>query len=396
MSTALLLPGSPPSLLEDTRTVRKLEINLKRNRAQDHTSLLDEAAGEFRYSDCQNEYWNPETHSFLYGTPLWEQSSSSQRMILNHLYWVAYYSQIISAEIATIFFNQTAAAGLYAVEDFRLVCDTLDLESTQERAHIHAFQTVSRQVEEALFGKPVFTYPMRSPYVETMIHADTNVFKRWWKRLQLQTFGLLSSGNAFIACQYFTIRGVRTLSGKLTQHQLSQTHLKHSSPEVSPVPAKISHYHFMDESFHFNSSTIISHDVVNSLRPPTRFEKQVVNMALWGCQKDHSHFSACINGIFWYEPATFQAVYKVLRSPVFSMDAQEAREMMASCFTRENDGIHACYQTHRTAIESYRAYVDTMDYVTAPNKAMALMEKVNIPDYLEQNRQALARFHPHA
>ncbi|MFH7029315.1 MAG: hypothetical protein ACHBN1_28960 [Heteroscytonema crispum UTEX LB 1556] len=41
---------------------------------------------------------------------------------------MAYYSQIISAEIATIFFNQISAAGLYAPEDFRLVCDTLDLE----------------------------------------------------------------------------------------------------------------------------------------------------------------------------------------------------------------------------------------------------------------------------
>ncbi len=35
--------------------------------------------------------------SLLYGTPLWEQADSGQRVKLNQLYWVAYYSQIISA-----------------------------------------------------------------------------------------------------------------------------------------------------------------------------------------------------------------------------------------------------------------------------------------------------------
>ena len=50
--------------------------------------------------------------SLLYATPLWERPPSRQRIVLNHLYWVAYYAQIISAEIATILLNQTSAAGL--------------------------------------------------------------------------------------------------------------------------------------------------------------------------------------------------------------------------------------------------------------------------------------------
>lgn len=93
---------------------------------------------------------------FPAGTPLWEQSRQHQRVILNQLYWVAYYSQIVSAEIATIFFNQTSAAGLYAQEDFRLICDTLDLESSQERSHINAFRTIAKQVEQALYEELIF------------------------------------------------------------------------------------------------------------------------------------------------------------------------------------------------------------------------------------------------
>ncbi|MGI2903140.1 P-aminobenzoate N-oxygenase AurF [Tolypothrix sp. VBCCA 56010] len=380
------------TLLENPQVYRKLQINHTRNKQQDHTQLLDEAAAAFKYEDCKDVYWNPEEFSLLYGTPVWSQASQSQKVILNQLYWVAYYSQIISAEIATIFFNQTSAAGLYAQEDFRLVCDMLDLESAQERAHIHAFQTISYQVEAALFGKRIFSYPMRGPFAETMIFADTNTFKRFWKKLQLQTFGLLSSDNTFLACQYFTVRGVRTLNGKLVQHKLSNYYQKHPDQENAPIPAKISYYHFMDESFHFNSSTIISHDVISCLKPPTAFEKLVANLGLRGCQKDHYHFSAAINGIFWYDPALYAAIYQVLRSPIFSMTDIEAKEMMRLSFTQESEGLHRSYQTHTEAIESYKVYLDKLNYIWQSNKQMSLMASNSIAKYLETQQKSFSSF----
>lgn len=371
---------------------RRLEINHKRNKQQDHTALLDAASAAFCYEDCKNEYWNPEEFSLMYGTPLWEQATSSQRIILNQLYWVAYYSQIISAEIATIYFNQTSAAGLYAQEDFRIVCDTLDLESSQERAHINAFKTVANEVETALFGKRIFSYPMRSPFAETMVFADTNYFKRKWKELQLKAFGLLSADNTFLACQYFTVRGVRTLNGKLVQHKLSNYYQKHPNQEQAPIPAKISYYHFMDESFHFNSSTIISHDVIDCLKPPTEFEKLVANLGLQGCQKDHYHFSVAINGIFWYDPALYSAVYQMLCSPVFSMDGAEAKEMMRRCFTEESEGLHRSYNTHTEAMESYKVYLEKLDYVWKSNKEMTLMGSNNISKYLAHQTKKFKQF----
>jgi hypothetical protein len=169
-----LSPQKQASLLQkDPKTYRKLQLNYRRAKQTDHSPELDALAEKFDYDQCKDSYWNPEEFSLLYGTALWEQSSQSQRIILNQLYWVAYYAQIISAEIATIFFNQTSATGLYALNDFRLVCDTLDLETSQERSHIHAFQTVIEQVETQLFGQQIFGYPMRSPFRETMIFADT-------------------------------------------------------------------------------------------------------------------------------------------------------------------------------------------------------------------------------
>ncbi|NET02734.1 MAG: P-aminobenzoate N-oxygenase AurF [Sphaerospermopsis sp. SIO1G1] len=373
-------------------TYRKLKINHTRNKKQDHTTLMNEVVDKFNYEKCKHEYWQSEEFSLLYGTPLWSQSTPSQKTILNHLYWVAYYSQIVSAEIATIYFNQTSATGIYAHENFRLICDTLDLESAQERSHIHAFRTISKQTELALFGQEIFTYPMRTPFTETMVYADTNFLKTWWKKIQLQYFGLISANNTFLACQYFTVRGIRTLNGKLVQHKLSNFYQKHPDQANAPIPAKVSYYHFMDESFHFNSSTIISHDVIKCLPPPTKFESLVANLGVWGCQKDHFHFSAAMNGIFWYDPALYGKVYQVLRSPIFDLSDRDAKEMMKRCFTQESEGLHRSFLTHQEAMISYQVYVDNLDYLWVKNREMSLMKGSSLERYLEIQKREFGKF----
>lgn len=382
------------SLLDDGAAMRKLELNLRRNVEQDHTRLIDDAARRFRYEDCRNEYWNPESYSLLWGTPVWAQASPSQRVVLNQLYWVAYYAQIVSAEIATIFLNQVAAAGLYSLEDFRLVCDNLDLETKQERAHINAFKKVGEEVEHALFGERLFTYPMRSLYEHTMVFADTGAASAFWRRLQIQAFMLLSSSNAFLGSQYLLVRGLRTLNGKLIQHQLSEYYARHPDQEHAPLPSAISYWHFMDESFHFNTSRLVGLEVPRSLDAPTAFERWVVNRGVAGCQRDHFHFSVVVNGIFWYDPATFPAIYKLFRSPVFGMDHGQALEMMHACFARESDGLEWAARTHGTAADSYRAFVEPVAWLGRGNKEMEVMRRNSAARYLERNRRALAAFRP--
>ncbi len=383
------LPRLPHALTEDVMTTRKLALNLKRNRGQDHTTKLDQAAASFDYEAAKLEWWNPEDQSLLHGTALWEGSSDDQRRLLNQLYWVAYYSQIISAEVATIFFNQTAAAGLYGMEDFRVVGDTLDMESNQERAHIAAFQTINEATEAALFGERLFTWPMRGPYAETMIFPDSGRLRTWWKQLQLRTFGLLSSGNAFIASQYLTVRGLRTLNGKMVQERLARF-------DGQSVPSLVSAYHFEDESYHFNSSTIIGKDVVRSLPSPTRFESLVANLGIRGCQQDHAKFSVVVRGLFWHEPATFAAVYRLLRSKHFAFDDRGARDMMWRCFCQDSDGLQAAFATQREARETYKVYVHDLPFMWQSNLDMSMMQNASIDRYLTTNQVALGRFVPPA
>ncbi len=380
------------SLLNDKSTQKKIELNLRRNAKQDNTEALDELSKSFVYADCAHEYWNPEEFSLMYGTPLWDQASKAQRVLLNQLYWTGYYSQIISAEIATIFLNSTSAAGMYGIEDFRVVCDALDFESHQERAHINAFKVISEAMEKEVFGERIFSYPMRNFAAETMVFQDTNKLREAWKRFQLHSFAFLSSANAFIASQYLTVRGMRTLNGKIVQHQLSQYYVNHPDQDNAPIPSKISWHHFLDESYHFNSSTLIGHDIVKTLKPPTAFEKKIVNMGIKGCQKDHFNFNCSVNGIFWYEPAIFETIYKVLRSRVFNMDREAALEMLEKCFCHENLGIELAYKTHRVARESYQQYLHDLDFLDAENKELKIMKSSTVEGYIKRNRQAFKRF----
>ena len=380
------------SLSDDLKTSKRMELALKRSKELDQTTNMDQSSKAFDYELCKDEMWNPEQFSLLYKTWIWENASPAQRVKLNQLYWVAYYSQIISAEIATIFFNQTSAASLYGVEDFRIVCDTLDLESTQERAHINAFKTVSEKFEEENFGERIFTYPMRTPFEKTMLYSDLNSLNQWLRKWQLNFFTMISSNSPFIGCQYFTVRGLRTLNGKIVQHQLSRYYSEHPDKENSPIPSKISYYHFIDESFHFNTSTVISHDVINSLPKPSRLETMIGNMALRGCQMDHYNFSTAINGIFWYDPALFKNIYKILRSPIFNMKHDEAHHAIGKSFCEESEGMLMSYKTHRESVDSYKAYLQDFNYINKENKNLSLMASNSLQKHLNTNKNGFQKF----
>lgn len=379
-------------LADDPKTMKRIELALKRSKELDQTQLMEQASINFDYESCKNEMWNPEKFSLLYKTWIWEQSSPEQRIKLNQLFWIAYYSQIISAEIATLFFNQTSAAALYGLEDFKVVCDTLDLESAQERAHIHAFKTVSEKFELDNFGERIFSYPMRSPFEKTMLYSDLSQIQQWLRKWQLRYFSMISASSPFIGCQYFTVRGLRTLNGKIVQHQLSRFYHEHPDKENSPIPSKISYYHFIDESFHFNTSTVVGHDVINSLPKPSKLEMHLGNMALRGCQMDHYNFSTAINGIFWYDPALYPTIYKLFRSKLFNMNHQDALEAIRRCFCEESEGMLASYKTHRESVDSYKAYLQDFQYINKSNKELSLMTKNNVEKHLDENRRGFERF----
>ncbi len=233
---------------------------------------------------------------------------------------------------------------------------------------------------------------MHGPYTETMLFHSNNRAQKFWRSLQLRAWTLMSSNNAFLASQYLLVRGIRTLNGKLIQHRLSDHYAKSSDRASAPIPSAVSWYHFMDESHHFNTSRIIALDIADSLDPPTAFERWAVNRGVNGCQKDHYHFSVTLNGIFWYEPALFPVVYRLLRSKIFDLDHEGALQMMRRCFCEENEGQHRSHDLQKVAIHSYCAFIEPLQHLDASNREMRVMVGNSIERYLKQNRTAMARF----
>jgi hypothetical protein len=115
-------------------------------------------------------------------------------------------------------------------------------------------------------------------------------------------------------------------------------------------------------------------------------------MALSGCQMDHYNFSTAINGIFWYDPAMYQTIYKVFRSKIFNMNHDEAVEAIRKCFCEESEGMLASYKTHRESVDSYKAYLHDFQYVSHANKNLTLMASNSVEKHLKTNRKGFEQF----
>ena len=74
------------------------------------------------------------------------------------------------------------------------------------------------------------------------------------------------------------------------------------------------------------------------------------------------------------------------------MGREQAKEMMQSCFTKENEGLHLSARSRKTAMDSYKEYLANINYVDRANKEMAIMNRNSVDRHLDANARALKRF----
>lgn len=153
------------------------------------------------------------------------------------------------------------------MENFAVVCDSLDFESHQERAHINAFKTISEATEREVFGERIFSYPMKNFASETMIFQDTN------------PFGESAGKNSNCTFSPFSLLQMPLLPVSTSQYGVCAPSMAKSSTPAQPVLQKTrrsgqcTHTRqdqlspLLDESYRFNNSTLIGHEVIKSLRP---------------------------------------------------------------------------------------------------------------------------------
>ena len=110
-----------------------IEKTYQSNLDSDYTEKIAELGKNFDYGTNSDRYWGSPKLSTLYGTPLYDQASESQKLALNHLYWVGQYNHTANSEANTMLYNQITEGVFANLRDYQTLCQELEFETAQER-----------------------------------------------------------------------------------------------------------------------------------------------------------------------------------------------------------------------------------------------------------------------
>ncbi len=127
---------------EQTKHFPLIEKIYQSNIDSDYSEKIADLGKNFDYSSNSDRYWREPELSILYSTPLYEEVSSSQKLALNHLYWVGQYNHTANSEANTMLYNQITKGVFAHFDDYKTLCQELDFETFQESYHIKTFQKI--------------------------------------------------------------------------------------------------------------------------------------------------------------------------------------------------------------------------------------------------------------
>lgn len=427
------------TLAEDKvkKHVKLTEINYRRNTESDYTEKIEELDKNFNYTLHSNCYWSEPELSLLYGTPLYEEASPSQKMALNHLYWATQYNQTAATEANAVLYNQVTAGVFGVIGGYETLCQELELETAQERHHIHAFHMMGYKTKKALLGKTgfnasiqgksykkddvtrglasgqqsqIFTFNWQSSPLsafqdsalrfitnKVMLKNQAHYYSQYLRELEekgesipaqttgllgqlapkplLQFFTLNCGSSPFLACLFYVTRFMANMLIKNYEYRYSQYYRElERKGEFIPAPLAVSHYHLLDEAFHTTTSQLIAQDLYKDFSKPTAYEKFLANLTIYRAQ------AVGLSGLSGGLPATFRSdasfilsFYRLLQSPVFDMSATEAHQWLEKCLCTEHEGFHLTLKYHQRLLTDLRRLFEDIDYLWPVNREMHLM-----------------------
>jgi hypothetical protein len=401
----------------------------KNNISSNYTEIIEQLEKNFSYEENKDQYWGPVELSIFYGSPLYDQASETQKIALNHLYWITQYNQTASTEANAVLYNQITEGVFTAVGGYDILCKELSLETEQEHAHIRAFHSVGHATRKALFGNTAFTRPKIKLIKINSRHKSTNInlflpslnweslkedawkqisirlssgngkayyseyllsLQQMGKRIPVQTTGLLGQvvppsvskllttnfgSSPFSACFFYATRYMANMILKNWEQRYLQhfKQLEHSGSHI-PAPVAISNYHMLDESFHTTISQLISQDLYKEFNNPTIYEQLMANAVFYRGQE------LLLSGLSGVMPSTFrndgvflQPLYRILRSPIFSFDHNSALHWLQRALCEEHDGYHANIKHHHRLITTMRQAFQPLNYFWPVNRQLAIM-----------------------
>ncbi len=437
-----------PESESNKRHFQVIEKTYQNNLDSDYTEKIESLGKEFDYESNSQHYWGPSELSILYGTPLYAQASESQKIALNHLYWVGMYQYTASAESNTMLYNNITSGVFATVSGYDTLCRELDFETTQEKHHIQTFQRIGYKTKIALLGKEALGNPLHkkmqasansSPWAKVTSALPKS--KMSWKAFQESTFrmttkmllsdkagnfslflrdradelpttttgmagssaspsalkyiGLNWGSSPFLAAQYYSARMIANASLKVYEHPYYKRFRDlQKSNQFIPAPVAVSHYHLLDESFHTTMSQVISQDVYKDFSKPSGYEKLMANVTIYLLQRGFlSSLSGSMPATFRGDAKFMSSYYRLLTSPLFGMSSADALHWLEKCMCHEHDGFHSNLKYHHTLATELRRFFDRLDYLHPINREMRLVTAgASIENAVKLNTTAFNQF----
>jgi hypothetical protein len=460
VSTAGALDGENESSTlpsgKEKKHVQLIEKTYRNNTNSDYTEKIEALGKNFDYSSNSNYYWGDPELSTLYGTPLYEEASPSQKLALNHLYWIGQYHHTAASEANTMLYNQVTSGVFVKLGGYETLCKELDFETFQERFHVKTFQKIGYKTKIALLGQESLRNPLSKKsnqlngrsfpgqfnsqqllnritsltsssswdslqestlrsIAKLMFRDKADYYSQYLEEKGSQVIPTTSGGFAgvsappsvfkfltlnwgsspFMAAQYYSVRMIANMSLKTYEYR----HYKRfkdleKRQEFIPAPTEVSYYHLLDESFHTTMSQVISQEVYKDFPKPTASEKLMANAIVYLAQ------TGLLNGLSGGLPATFRddacfmsSYYRLLTSPLFGMTSQDALHWMEKCLCQEHEGFHVNLKYHQTLLSDLRRFFDRLDYVWSINREMRVMAAGgSIDKAIQRNVSAFKQF----
>lgn len=428
--------------MKNLKTQKITEITYNNNTQSNYTEKIKALEGVFNYEQNKNFLWSKPELSLLYGTPLYQQASESQKIALNHLYWSIQYNQTAATEANAILYNQITGGVLAKVGGYEILCQELDLETAQERKHIHAFHTISFKTKKALMGKinvagsTEFSVKkskninwQNEKYAfwlekscrllnnQVVMRNNSNFYSQYLQELDekgesipAQTTGLLGQlaplpvlkmfslncgSSPFLACLFFLTRYIANMQLKIFELNYFQYFKElEKKDEFIPVPTAVSHYHLLDEAFHTTISQLIGQELYKEFPKPNAYETLVANIILRRVQElAFSGLSGGLPTVFRSDSSFIHPLYKILRSPVFDFSPTEALNWLNRCLCEENDGFHSNQKYHQRMFSDLQRSFEHVDYLWPINRELKIMSTGgNITKAITKNQQVFKQF----
>lgn len=412
---------SPVAEQTKSSALQKIARTYYNNTDSDYTEKIQELDRSFKYSEVKDSYWNAPELSLLYGTPLYEQATEAQKIVLNHLYWFVMYNFTATSETQTIVYNKITGGVFAKIPGYEIIDEILDLESKQELSHIHVFRKVCFQMLKNLLGKDAFKDPLKgklyksnyqswaakaSQYQYYTLRLLANKMlggKRYYSehlqelerkdnlppafstgfmgeglapRALLQFFSFNWGQTPFLASNYYTLRFMANLGLKHTEHSNCRYFRRLEKQGKSiPAPTAVAYYHFLDEAFHTTTSRFMARELYRDFPNPTAYEKFIANLAFYRLQTQiWGSLSAVVPDR--HRPDDYSVmgfIYRILQSATFGMTPKDALYWLEQSLCREHQGLHQNVKFHQSLLQEFRRTFSNLDYLWAVNRNLTPM-----------------------